>query len=282
MTALEHLEARIADLVATVDAQQAKIDSLAADLEDEQKARQETEQHLMELETTCEEQTALIDALRKRTGTTQSQIAELQARELEKGAHLEYEHVSPTQEKLDVPDDRLERFSDEEGTQRVRLPDHDDPLGRSENTLPTADLLPIQQLARMDEETLSTATNTRADYIAARIWGERTTHSLGSLWKKGCREVAAYVDASDIRVFIKSNLEREDESLSRGYAKKLAGRAMERLRELAKSRVYIERRTHRKDGLEYTERRLVLPSDADIPGRTTLTDDTPGTNPVTG
>jgi hypothetical protein len=116
---------------------------------------------------------------------------------------------------------------------------------------------------------------------AARIWKARATHSPGSLWTQGCKDVDEYVDASDIRVFIKSNCERDDESLSRDYAKKLAGRAMERLRELAKSRVYIERRTHRKDGLEYTERRLVLPSDAEIPGGV-VTEGSPETDPVTG
>jgi len=279
MTTLETLEARIADLEATVEAQQEQIEELQTDLEKERQARKDAEARVDDLETTVEEQTALLDALRKRTDTIQSQLAELQARELEKGAHLQYDHVTPTQ--LDVPDDHLERFTGEEGTQWVRLPDHDDPLDRGPDTLPAADLLPIQQLARMDEEALATATNTRADYIAARIWKARTTHSPGSLWTQGCKDVAEYVDASDVRVFIKSNCERHDESLSRDYAKKLAGRAMERLRELAKSRVYIERRTHRKDGLEYTERRLVLPSDAEIPGGV-VTDDPPETDAVTG
>ncbi|WP_424016241.1 hypothetical protein ACOZ4N_00290 (plasmid) [Halorientalis pallida] len=281
MTDLETLEARIADLQETVEAQQAQIDQLQTDLEQERQARHNAEARVDDLETTVEKQSALLDALRKRTDTTQSQLAELQARELEKGAHLEYEHVTPTQDQLDLPDDRLERFTDEDGTQWVRLPDHEDPLDRGPDTLPAADLLPIQQLARMDEDALATATNTRADYIAVRIWKARATHSPGSLWTQGCKGVAEYVDASDIRVFIKSNCERDDESLSRDYAKKLAGRAMERLRELAKSRVYIERRTHRKDGLEYTERRLVLPSDAEIPG-SVVTDDPPGTDAVTG
>ncbi|WP_084802726.1 hypothetical protein [Halorientalis sp. IM1011] len=282
MTDLETLEARIADLEATVEAQQDRINQLQTDLEDERQARKNAEARVDDLEATCEEQAALLDALRNRTDTTQSQIAELQARELEKGAHLDYEHVAPTQDKLDLPDDRLERITDDDGTTWVRLPDHEDPLDRGSDTLPTADLLPIQQLARLDDDTLASATNTRADYIAAQVWAERTTHSPGSLWTKGCKDVAAYVDASDIRVFIKSNLERDDESLSRDYAKKLAGRAMDRLRELAKSRVYIDRRTHRKDGLEYTERRLVLPSDADIPGGTGTTDDPPATDAFTG
>ena len=281
MTAFETLEARIADLEATVKAQQEQIEHLQSDLDAERRGRTEAEQRVDELETTVEEQSALLEALRKRTTTTQSQLAELQTRELEKGAHLEYDHITPTQAQLDLPDDRLERFTDEDGTQWVRLPDHEDPLDRGPDTLPAADLLPIQQLARMDEDALATATNTRADYIAARLWNARDTHSPGSLWTKGCKDVVEYVDASDIRVFIKSNCERDDESLSRDYAKKLAGRAMERLRELAKSRVYIQRRTHRKDGLEYTERRLVLPSDAEIPGGV-VTDNAPRTDTVTG
>jgi uncharacterized coiled-coil protein SlyX len=283
MTALERLEARIADLEATVKTQQTQIENLQTDLDTEREARKTAEQRVDSLQSTCEKQSALLDALRKRTTTTQSQLAELQTRELEKGAHLEYEHVTPTRDQLDLPENRLERFSDDEGTEWVRLPDHEDPLERSGTTpLPTADLLPIQQLARMDNQLLSTATSRRADYLAAKAWAERGTHDRSTLWSRGCNTVSEYVDASDVRVWIKSTHERADETLSYDHAKKLAGQTLERIRKLANDRVYIEKRTHRKDGLEYKERRLVVPSDLDISGTATTDTDTPGTTDLPG
>ncbi len=36
--------------------------------------------------------------------------------------------------------------------------------------------------------------------------------------------------------------------------------------DLSKHRVAVRKRQERKNGLEYTERRLVLPEDAEIPG----------------
>ena len=41
------------------------------------------------------------------------------------------------------------------------------------------------------------------------------------------------------------------------------------LLDLSKNRLAIRKRTERKNGLEYTERRIVLPADVDIPGETT-------------
>jgi hypothetical protein len=282
MTDREALERRLEELEATVEAQQERIDDLEADLEREREARKDAEEHIESLEATVQEQGALLEALQKRTGTTQAQLAELQARELEKGAHLRYDHIRPTRDRLDVPDDRLERFTDDEGQQWVRLPDHEDPLERSGTPrLTAADLLPIQQLARMDDQLLSSATGRRADYLAAKAWAERGAHDRSTLWSQGCNGVAEYVDASDVRVWLKSNHERADESLSYEHAKKLAGQTLERIRELANHRVYVEKRTHRKDGLQYKERRLVVPSDADIPGEGTHQRD-PGTTDLPG
>jgi uncharacterized coiled-coil protein SlyX len=282
MTDRESLDQRLAKLEATVEAQKTRIDDLEADLERAREARKDAEQRIDDLEATVQEQGALLEALQKRTGTTQSQLAELQARELEKGAHLQYEHITPTRDQLDLPDDRLERFTDDDNTQWVRLPDHEDPLYRSGTPrLTAADLLPIQQLARMDDQLLSNATGRRADYLAAKAWAERGDHDRSTLWSKGCNGVVEYVDASDVRVWLKSNHERADESLSYEHAKKLAGQTLERIRELANHRVYIEKRTHRKDGLTYKERRLVVPSDADIPGESSHERD-PGTTDLPG
>lgn len=287
MTDLASLEARLTELEATVENQQARMTDLESQLEAEREAHAETRDHLESLESTVTEQSALLEALRKRTNTTQSQLAELQTRELEKGAHLRYEHITPTQERLELPEDRLERFRDEEDTQWVRLPDHEDPLDRSAGTqLSTADLLPIQQLARMDDALLNTATSRRAEYLAAKAWAERGKHDRSTLWSRGCNTVSEYVDASDVRLWIKSTQERTDETLSYEHAKKLAGQTLEHIRELANDRVYIEKRSHRKDGLSYKERRLVIPSDADIPGtgETTTNPETsaPGTTDLPG
>ena len=43
------------------------------------------------------------------------------------------------------------------------------------------------------------------------------------------------------------------------------------LLELSRNRLAIRKRTERKNGLEYTERRLVLPADAEIPSETATT-----------
>lgn len=45
-------------------------------------------------------------------------------------------------------------------------------------------------------------------------------------------------------------------------------RTVDALKELTKSRTYDELRTHRKDGLSYKERRLILPKDAALLGET--------------
>lgn len=56
--------------------------------------------------------------------------------------------------------------------------------------------------------------------------------------------------------------------MSRDYATKLARRTIDALLDLAKHRLYDELRSWRADGLQYKERRVVLPSDAEIPGET--------------
>ncbi len=38
--------------------------------------------------------------------------------------------------------------------------------------------------------------------------------------------------------------------------------------DLSKHRLAVRKRTERKNGLKYTERRLILPADAEIPGET--------------
>ncbi|WP_436932544.1 hypothetical protein [Halosimplex halobium] len=61
--------------------------------------------------------------------------------------------------------------------------------------------------------------------------------------------------------------------MSRDYATKLARRTIDALLDLANHRLYDELRSRRADGLQYKERRVVLPADAAIPGETRSTDE---------
>ncbi|MFP9062608.1 hypothetical protein ACLI4R_19120 [Natrialbaceae archaeon A-chndr2] len=216
----------------------------------------------------CEAQTtgtkALAEATAKRTGSNKRRIEELQARELEKGAHLLAERVDPAE--LDIEGDHLERFTKEDGQAYVRLPDHDDPLERGGSpTLTHGDLLPIQQLARMDDEMLRSTTNALPTRLAANLWKARVDSSVGdNPWENGCKSIKEYVKASDLKHWIR----RQERGVSDSYAKKLVSRTIDALLDLSNNRVAIRKRTERKNGLEYTERRLIIPTDAEIPGET--------------
>ncbi|MCU4754277.1 hypothetical protein OB919_20220 [Halobacteria archaeon AArc-curdl1] len=216
----------------------------------------------------CEVQTtgtkALAEATAKRTGSNKARIEELQARELEKGAHLLAECVDPPE--LDIEGDHLERFTKEDGRTYVRLPEHDDPLERGGSpTLTHGDLLPIQQLARMDDEMLRSTTNALPTRLAANLWKARTDSSVGdNPWENGCKSIREYVKASDLKHWIR----RQERGVSESYAKKLVSRTIDALLDLSNNRVAIRKRTERKNGLEYTERRLIIPTDAEIPGET--------------
>jgi len=49
----------------------------------------------------------------------------------------------------------------------------------------------------------------------------------------------------------------------------LVSRVIDDMLDLSTHRVAVRRRKERKNGLEYTERRLVLPAAVEIPGETT-------------
>ncbi|ELY42671.1 hypothetical protein [Natronorubrum bangense] len=254
---VETLESQLTDLESQtddLDAQTNTLESTTADLE----ARVDT------TETDLERFDALTQATRNRTGATKARLEELQARELEKGAHLRAEHVD--EHEIDVPDGRLEKLTKDDGNAYYRLPNQDDPLDRNHNTtLAHGDLLPIQQLARMDEDMRRTTTNALPTRLAAKLWQARTDSSVGDdPWKTGCKSIDAYVTASDLKHWIR----RQEPGTSETYAKKLVSRTIDAILELSKNRVAIRKRTERKNGLEYTERRLVLPTDAEIPGET--------------
>jgi len=97
------------------------------------------------------------------------------------------------------------------------------------------------------------------------IWQARTDSSIGdNPWETGCKGIQEYVTASDLRHWIR----RRELGISKTYAKKLVSRVIDAMLDLSKHRVAVRRRQERKNGLEYTERRLVLPDDVEIPGET--------------
>jgi hypothetical protein len=124
------------------------------------------------------------DALSNRVDSTIDRIAELQAHELEKGAHLDWENVDGIEDRIVVNGSRVERFIDKEGQQWARLPGEANPLNRSEPTqLAIGDLLLIRQLARMDDDMLRSSTPSLPAQLAAKVWrtceNDSHTTSLG-------------------------------------------------------------------------------------------------------
>ncbi|MWG36605.1 hypothetical protein [Halomarina oriensis] len=200
-----------------------------------------------------------VTALGKKTAANQTRIAELQSRELEKGAHLDAEHVY--EPSLVVDGGRVERFEKDDGTY-VRLPGRQDALTRGgTTTLAHADLLPVQQLTRLDDDML--ASEPRPVRLAVDVWRDRLDDQAAPrLWQRGSGRVHQYLDAGELATWIRV----EERGVSKSYAQKLASRTIDALLELTNGRTYDELRNHRKDGLRYKERRLVLPADASIPG----------------
>jgi len=269
------------------------VDRLESELQEEREQRHQAEQRVDELEEVLQDVTEQRDHLRERVDELETRlnlassardslrdeiddvdraVGELQSRALEKSAHLA-RATDPAY--LDVDGDRLERFEGDDGREYVRLPGESDPLSRSGTSrLAQADLLPIQQLARMDDDMLRSAGPLPAR-LAARAWRER---SEGRLWRQGSGKVRDYVDAGDLKVWIRS----EEDGVSAEYAKKLASRTIDALIDLTKNQVRIEKRQHRKDGLKYRERRVIVPTGAEIPGETRSTDDSPETSVVHG
>ncbi|WP_232833730.1 hypothetical protein [Saliphagus sp. LR7] len=299
----ERLAERVADLEARQNSNRDDLpttDTISHEANDRLKKENETlrqendrldervtdlEAHIETLESRladCESETTRLDratqAAHRRGATLKESVAELQARELEKGAHLHDSNVEPTD--LDVAGDRVERITKEDGTY-VRLPEQRDPLERGgATTLAHGDLLPIQQLARMDADMLRSTTNALPTRLAAQLWKARTDETVGDdPWRRGSKAVQASVKASDLKHWIR----RQEPGTSESYAKKLVSRTIDALLELSKNRLAIHRKQERKNGLQYSERRIVLPADAEIPGETARTDtEAPGTADVHG
>ncbi len=117
----------------------------------------------------------------------------------------------------------------------------------------------------MDEKMRRSATSALSTRLAAKLWQARSDDSVGdNPWEAGCKNIVEYVKASDVKHWIR----RQEQGISESYAKKLVSRVIDALLDLSKHRVVVRKRTERKNGLEYTERRLVLSTDAAIPGET--------------
>lgn len=241
-----------------------RLSQLEAELEAERAARRDAEARLEELETQNQILRSRLDGLTTTTDATEARLNELQARELEKGAHLEKENVYPWTDDLDVETGRLETFEKDAGTY-MRIPDADDTLERGGQTqLAQSDLLPIQQLARLDDDMLDAAVDNIQSRLAARVWADHEADT-SSLWQQGSGEVREFFDASDLRIWIHQHCE----GITDSYAKKLVSRTLTALQDYTNNRLHITKKTHRKDGLRYKERRVTLRSDVEIPGETT-------------
>lgn len=274
----DRLTTRIDDLEDTVTTLERTVDTLESEREALEETVGELESRTESLETDhtglddrletdeaqLERLEALTEATRNRTGANKARLEELQARELEKGAHLREANVDIHE--IDVADDALERISKTDGKRYYRLPEQADPLDRSEATaLAYGDLLPIQQLARMDEDMRRSAANSLPTRLAAKLWRARTDPAVGDdPWKRGCKNIDASLEASELKHWIR----RQESGISETYAKKLVSRTIDAILDLSNHRLAVRKRTQRKNGLEYTERRLIVPADAEVPGET--------------
>lgn len=256
-----------------------RVDELEGELQEEREERRELQEEnedlrdrVDELEEQTEQHDGRLEAIGTKAESNLGRIRELQSRELEKGAHLREENVYVPE--IDVSAGQLERFEKSEGT-HIRVPNGDDPLDRGGKTqLATADLLPIQQLARLDDEIL--ASKQRPRELAARVWRTRDHGDLGP-WKSGSGSIRHYLDAGALKSWIRG---RED-GISDAYANKLVSRVIDQLVELSQNRLGVNRRSRRTDGLAYRERRVVLTTAADVPGETVVDADVDADAPRT-
>ncbi|RQH01909.1 hypothetical protein [Natrarchaeobius oligotrophus] len=262
---LESLRERIAALESSLEQKKERLDHLEAELGRERAANERLEARVEELEHAQTPIEARLDAHEKKLNANKDRVGELQARELEKGAHLFEENVDRSE--IEVADGRLERIGKDDGRQYFRLPESDDPLERGGDVaLAHGDLLPIQQLAKMDDDMLHATTSPLPSRLAAKLWKARTDPGVGdNPWEKGSTGVREYVTASDMKHWIR----RQEKGISDEYAKKLVSRTIDALLDLSKNRLAIKRTRQRKNGLEYTERRVLLMEDAEIPGEGT-------------
>jgi hypothetical protein len=185
------------------------------------------------------------------------------------------------EDRISVEGNALERITKDDGKTYFRLPGEDDALGRGGSVAhSTADLLPLQRLARYDDEMLASVTNRKPDELAGKAWRERDEADRYSLWSKGSGKIRAYLDVSDLADWIRL----KESGVSKKYSQELARRTMDAMHELSKNRLGKIKRQRSKDGLSYKETRLVLKADVELPGEVSKenTDDSPTTDGIAG
>ncbi|WP_423746680.1 hypothetical protein V5735_19375 [Haladaptatus sp. SPP-AMP-3] len=129
----------------------------------------------------------------------------------------------------------------------------------------TADLLPLQRLARYDDEILASVTNRKPDELAGKVWRECDEAGRYSLWSKGSGEIRAYLDASDLAEWIRL----KESGVSKKYSQELARQTMDAMHKLSKNRLGKIKRQRSKDGLSYKVIRLVLKTEGELHGEGT-------------
>ncbi|WP_126665168.1 hypothetical protein [Haloterrigena salifodinae] len=250
---LQQLRERVDDLEATVEEQQNVI-------EQKDDRISELEEQLDEVADEQDRKHARFDAA---TDLNDDRLNELMARELEKGAHLPAGIV--VEFDLPIKEGRLEKIQKDSG-EYYRLPESEDPLARGGSTnLAHADLLPIQQLAQMDDEMLDRTAKTKGDYLAAKLWQARDSE-IDNPWKNGCKGVRAYIDASEMKHWIRRELGRG--AVDDAYAKKLVSRTIGAMKDLTKDRIKVDKTKSGRSGVTSKERRVKIMEGTEIPGET--------------
>ncbi|QCC57339.1 hypothetical protein [Natrinema thermotolerans] len=276
---LRALEQEVQDLREEKRQQNERIDELEGELEQKGERIDELESELQRVD-------GIASGALNKASTNTDRVGELQARELEKGAHLLEENIprgSSSEEaaySVDVADGRLEKIQKENDETYLRMPETDDPLGRGgSTTLAHGDLLPIQQLAQMDEDMLQSATSDLPSELAAKLWKARDeSHTGPNPWQKGSGKVREYVKSSDIKTWIY----RQEGDIKEEYAKKLVSRTISRLLDYSNNKLAVQKKDQRKNGLTYKERFVEIRTDVPIPGETAEKDDDPETDGVLG
>ena len=276
---LDDNDISVSDFAKHVQSLSDRVDDLEQEVAEKDERINELEQRVNAREDKAAKAKAHRKALARKTQSAGERIDELQAREFEKGAHLLADNVE--ENRITVDGNKLERITKDDGNTYFRLPGEDDALGRGGAVAhSTADLLPIQRLARYDDEMLASVTNRKPDELAGKVWRERDEAGRYSLWSKGSGEIRAYLDASDLAEWIRL----KESGVSKKYSQELARRTMDAMHELSNKRLGKIKRQRSKDGLSYQETRLVLKADVELPGEVTSsnTDDSPATDESAG
>ncbi|ODR81268.1 hypothetical protein BG842_05405 [Haladaptatus sp. W1] len=137
-------------------------------------------------------------------------------------------------DRISVDGSTLERIMKDDSNTCFRLPGEDGALGRGGAlTHSTLDLLPIQRLARYDDEMLASVTNRNPEELAGKVWRERDDASRYSLWSKGSGKIRTDLDASDLAEWIRL----KESGVSKKYSQELARRTMDAMHELSNGRL---------------------------------------------